>query len=56
MRFTIRGINRSRRKRRAKHCFQSPEPSGHALAQEQGEANAAWLAAKNAIAQRTDDL
>jgi hypothetical protein len=52
----IRGVNRSRRKRRAKHRFQGPKPSGHALAQKKGETNAAWLAGKNAILRRTDDL
>jgi hypothetical protein len=56
MRCRIRGINRSRRKRSAKHRFHSPKPSGHALAQEQGEANATWLICKNGIPRRTDNL
>jgi hypothetical protein len=56
MRRRIRGVNRSRRKRRAKHRFHGPEPSGHALAQEQGETNAACLACKNGIPRRADNL
>ena len=56
MRCRIRGVSRSWRMRRAKHRFHSPEPSGHALAQEQGETNAAWLACKSGIPRRTDNL
>src|SRR6516225_11935760 len=36
-------ISNSRRQCGANHRSHSLEPSGHALAQEQGEANAAWL-------------
>lgn len=56
MRCRLRRVSRSRRKRRAKHRFHSPEPSGHTLAQEQGETYAARLACKNGIPRRTDNL
>jgi hypothetical protein len=56
MRCRIRRISRSRRKRRAKHRFHGPEPSGHALAQEQGETYAARLPCENDIRRRTDNL
>jgi hypothetical protein len=56
MRSRIGGVSRSRRKRGAKHSFHSPEPSGHALAQEQGQTNAARLAYKNDSPHRTDNL
>jgi hypothetical protein len=56
MRCRIRGINRPRRKRRAKHGFHCPKPSGHAFAQEQGETNATWLTCKNDIPRRTNNL
>jgi hypothetical protein len=56
MRCRIRRISRSRRKRRAKHRFHGPEPSGHTLGQEQGETNTAWLACNNGIPRRTNNL
>jgi hypothetical protein len=43
LRCRVPRVSRSRRKHRAKRRSYSLEPSGHALAQEQGETNAAWL-------------
>jgi hypothetical protein len=43
MRCGVRGVNRTRCKRRAKHRFHSLNPFGHTFAQKQGKPNAASL-------------
>jgi hypothetical protein len=56
----LRCSGRSWRQCRAKHRFHRFEPSGHALAQEQGKPNATWLACNHispsGVPRRVDNL
>ena len=61
LRRRLAGVDRARRQRRAKHRFHSLEPSGNALAQEQGETHAPRLIWNSSISVsrvpgRADDL